>query len=55
MDLQALQNLIGNLGFPIAVTCYFMFTVNKTIKDVNDSVNKLITVIQTLVVKEGGQ
>jgi hypothetical protein len=40
--------LIGSVGFPIAITVYLIFTVNKTLQELRDTVLKLTTLIENL-------
>ena len=46
MEMQDLTTLIGNFGFPIVITFYILNTMNKTMKDLTDSVNLLRSAIE---------
>ena len=45
MDINDLVTLIGNVGFPVAVTSYLLVKLEKQIVNMTDSVNKLNNII----------
>ncbi len=42
-----LINLIGNVGFPVVVTAYLLFRLEKQMTALSGSINKLNTIIST--------
>ena len=48
MEANELIGLIGNIGFPIAITVYILVVQTKTIKALELAVNKLITAIENI-------
>ncbi|MDU1980188.1 MAG: YvrJ family protein [Clostridium sp.] len=47
MELNELVNLIGNVGFPVAVSTYLLIRLEKQITTLTSSINKLNTIIST--------
>lgn len=47
MELNELVNLIGNVGFPVAVSAYLLIRLEKQIATLTSSINKLNTIIST--------
>ena len=47
MELNDLVNLIGNVGFPVAVSAYLLIRLEKQITHLTISINKLNTIIST--------
>ena len=47
MELNELVNLIGNVGFPVAVSAYLLIRLEKQITTITSSINKLNTIIST--------
>ena len=47
MELYELVNLIGNVGFPVAVSAYLLIRLEKQITTLTSSINKLNTIIST--------
>lgn len=47
MELNELVNLIGNVGFPVAVSAYLLIRLEKQITPLTSSINKLNTIIST--------
>ncbi len=47
MDVNALVTLIGNVGFPVAVSAYLLIRLEKQIIGLTASINKLNTIIST--------
>ena len=47
MELNELVNLIGNVGFPVAVSAYLLIRLEKQITHLTISINKLNTIIST--------
>ncbi|MDY5910630.1 MAG: YvrJ family protein [Inconstantimicrobium porci] len=45
MDVSELINLIVNNGFPVAVAAYLLIRLEKQIKSLASSINKLNTII----------
>nr|WP_304285585.1 YvrJ family protein [Clostridium paraputrificum] len=45
MELNELVNLIGNVGFPVAVSAYLLIRLEKQITTLSSSINKLNTII----------
>lgn len=41
MSEQTIINLIGSIGFPIIVTLYFMFSLNKSLESLKNTVDAL--------------
>lgn len=46
MDQQTIQNVIGQVGFPIACSLYLVYTLNKTTDAYHANVEKLRTTIE---------
>ena len=47
MELNELVGLIGNVGFPVAVSAYLLIRLEKQILCLSSSINKLNTIIST--------
>ena len=47
MELNDLVNLIGNVGFPVAVSAYLLIRLEKQITTLTSSINRLNTIIST--------
>lgn len=45
MDINELINLIGNVGFPVAVTSYLLIRLEKQLIGLSSSICKLTTII----------
>ena len=45
MELNELIALIGNVGFPVAVSAYLLIRLEKQIVVLSNSINKLNTII----------
>ncbi|MGL5149805.1 MAG: YvrJ family protein [Clostridium sp.] len=45
MDVNELVNVIGNVGFPVAVSAYLLIRLEKQIVSLCVSINKLNTII----------
>ena len=47
MEINELVNLIGNVGFPVAISAYLLIRLEKNIVNLTLSINKLNTIIST--------
>ncbi len=47
MEINELVSLIGNVGFPVAVSSYLLIKLEKQITTLTASINKLNTIIST--------
>lgn len=47
MDITELVSLIGNVGFPVAVSAYLLIRLEKQINNLTSSITKLNTIIST--------
>ncbi|MBN1060209.1 YvrJ family protein [Clostridium botulinum] len=47
MDINELVSLIGNVGFPVAVSAYLLIRLEKQLNSLSTSINKLNTIIST--------
>lgn len=47
MEINQLIGLIGNVGFPVAVSAYLLIRLEKQINGLSTSINKLNTIIST--------
>lgn len=45
MEINELFNLIGNVGFPVAISGYLLIRLEKNIENLTASINKLNTII----------
>ena len=45
--MTKIVNLIGNVGFPVAVSAYLLIRLEKQITTLPSSINKLNTIIST--------
>lgn len=49
MEIEMIVQLIGSLGFPIAMCIYMMYSNNKTIKELTDTINSNTTVMKQIL------
>ncbi|KAI3345072.1 YvrJ family protein [Clostridium botulinum] len=49
MGINELVSLIGNVGFPVAVSAYLLIRLEKQINSLSASINKLNTIISTKI------
>ena len=49
MEFNELIVIIGNVGFPVAVSSYLLIKLEKQIITLSNSINKLNTIISTKV------
>lgn len=49
--VQQLIDLINNVGFPIAVTCYLLYRDTSVIKELTKSINENTVVLSNLAEK----
>lgn len=49
MTIDELMGLVGNVGFPVAVSGYLLIRLEKQIDSLSSSINKLNTIISTKV------
>ena len=49
MDINDLIGLIGNVGFPVAVSGYLLIRLEKQLDSLSNSINKLNTIISAKV------
>ena len=47
MEINELISLIGNVGFPVAVSSYLLIRLEKQINTLTASISKLNTIIST--------
>ncbi|WP_252242736.1 YvrJ family protein [Clostridium sp. ZS2] len=47
MEINELVSLIGNVGFPVAVSAYLLIRLEKQLHSLSASINKLNTIIST--------
>ncbi|MBN1039295.1 YvrJ family protein [Clostridium botulinum] len=47
MDINELVSLIGNVGFPVAVSAYLLIRLEKQLNSLSASINKLNTINST--------
>lgn len=47
MEINDLVSLIGNVGFPVAVSAYLLIRLEKQLSILSSSINKLNTIIST--------
>lgn len=47
MDVETIVKLISNVGFPIVVAGYLLMQTSPLLKNVNESLIKLIALIET--------
>ncbi|MBN1042898.1 YvrJ family protein [Clostridium botulinum] len=45
MEINELVSLIGNVGFPVAVSAYLLIRLEKQLNSLSASINKLNTII----------
>ena len=51
MTFQDVANLITNVGFPIAVSCYLLYRDSKTIATLAEAINANTVAVTKLVAK----
>lgn len=51
MDISAITQLIGSVGFPIACCLYMMVVNDKTIKQLTEAVNALTESLHIIMTK----
>ena len=49
MTINELVGLVGNVGFPVAVSAYLLIRLEKQLNSLSSSINKLNTIISTKV------
>ncbi|AWK50010.1 hypothetical protein DIC82_02395 [Clostridium beijerinckii] len=49
MTINELIGLIGNVGFPVAVSAYLLIRLEKQIDSLSSSINKLNTIISAKI------
>ncbi len=47
MEINELISIIGNVGFPMAVSTYLLIRLEKQLNSLSASINKLNTIIST--------
>ncbi len=47
MEINDLVTLIGNVGFPVAISAYLLIRLEKNIAGLTSSINKLNAIIST--------
>ena len=47
MEVTDLIGLIGNVGFPVAISAYLLIRLEKQMRNLSSSINKLNTIIST--------
>lgn len=47
MTVNELINLVGNVGFSVAISAYLLIRLEKNISGLTSSINKLNTIIST--------
>lgn len=47
MEVNDLIGLIGNVGFPVAISAYLLIRLEKQMQNLSSSINKLNTIIST--------
>lgn len=45
MEINELISLIGNLGFPVAISAYLLIRLEKNLTSLTASINKLNTIV----------
>ncbi|MEQ8156458.1 MAG: YvrJ family protein [Clostridiaceae bacterium] len=45
MEVNELINIIGNVGFPVAISAYLLIRLEKNIAGLTTSINRLNTII----------
>lgn len=45
MEINEVVNMIGNVGFPVAMAAYLLIRLEKNIVTLSNSINKLNTII----------
>lgn len=49
MEFNELIQIVGNIGFPVAVSSYLLIKLEKQLTILSNSINKLNTIISTKV------
>ena len=49
MEFEVLMSAISSVGFPIAMCIYMIYSNNKTIKELSDTINSNTTVMQQIL------
>lgn len=49
MELNELLNAISSVGFPIAMCMYMIYSNNKTIKELSDTIDSNTTVMKQIL------
>lgn len=47
MDINELVSLIGNVGFPVAISAYLLIRLEKQLASLSAAINKLNTIVST--------
>lgn len=47
MDINELMGLIGNVGFPVAISAYLLIRLEKQLASLSAAINKLNTIVST--------
>lgn len=47
MNITELMNLIGNVGFPVAVSAYLLIRLEKQLTSLTESINTLNIIVST--------
>lgn len=51
MEVSLLQELVGSLGFPIAMVCYFIWDKYKTMQPMIEAIKNNTLILNRLLVK----
>lgn len=49
MTINELIGLVGNVGFPVAVSCYLLIRLEKQLNSLSNSINKLNNIISAKI------
>lgn len=47
MDINELMGMIGNVGFPVAISAYLLIRLEKQLASLSAAINKLNTIVST--------
>lgn len=47
MEINELMGLIGNVGFPVAISAYLLIRLEKQLASLSAAINKLNTIVST--------
>ena len=47
MDIKELMGMIGNVGFPVAISAYLLIRLEKQLASLSAAINKLNTIVST--------